>query len=58
VARYHWVALERFDALPESELKQLLKNAYQLIFDKLPKKSKAALESPPTTPRKQQQRRR
>ena len=55
VARYHWVALERFDALPESELKQLLKNAYQLIFDKLPKKSKAALESPPT--RKQPKRR-
>jgi predicted DNA-binding protein (MmcQ/YjbR family) len=45
VARYHWVALERFDALPESELKQLLKNAYQLILEKLPKKSKAALES-------------
>ena len=57
VARYHWVALERFDALPESELKQLLKNAYQLIFEKLPKKSKAALESPKTTPRKQQKRR-
>ena len=55
VARYHWVALERFDALPEPELKQLLKNAYQLIFDKLPKKSKAALESPPT--RKQPKRR-
>ena len=56
VARYHWVALERFDALPERELKELLKNAYQLIFDKLPKKSKAALESPPTTPRKQKRR--
>jgi len=55
VARYHWVALKRFDALPESELKQVLKNAYQLIFDKLPKKSKAALESPPT--RKQPKRR-
>jgi len=53
VARYHWVALERFDALPESELKQLLKNAYQLIFEKLPKKSKAALESPAKTPAKQ-----
>ena len=55
VARYHWVALEHFDVLPESELKQLLKNAYQLIFDKLPKKSKAALASPPT-PRKQTKR--
>src|SRR6266852_8439355 len=48
VARYHWVALERFDALPERELKELLKNDYQLLFDKLPKKSKAALESPPS----------
>ena len=57
VARYHWVALERFDVLPERELKGLLKNAYQLIFDKLPKKSKAALESPPTTPKKKQKRR-
>jgi len=56
VARYHWVALERFDALPESELKQLLKNAYQLIFEKLPKKSKATLESPTTSERKRQKR--
>lgn len=57
VARYHWVALERFDALPESELKRLLKDAYQLIFEKLPKKSIAALESPTTRERKQQKRR-
>lgn len=57
VARYHWVALARFDSLPESGLKQLLKNAYQLIFEKLPKKSKAALESPTTRERKQQNRR-
>ena len=57
VARYHWVAFERFDVLPESELKQLLKNAYQLVFEKLPKKSKAALESPATTPGKQRKQR-
>ena len=38
VARYHWVALEHFDALKESELKPLLKNAYELIKAKLPKK--------------------
>ena len=43
VARYHWVALERFDALPESELKELLTNAYQLILEKLPRKAKAQL---------------
>ena len=46
VARYHWVALERFDALPERELKDLLRNAYQLIFEKLPRKVKAQLEPP------------
>jgi predicted DNA-binding protein (MmcQ/YjbR family) len=38
VARYHWVALERFDALPERELKGLLTTAYELVRDKLPKK--------------------
>lgn len=46
VARYHWVALERFDALPERDLKQRLTQAYQLILEKLPRKSRAALESP------------
>jgi predicted DNA-binding protein (MmcQ/YjbR family) len=44
VARYHWVALERFDALPAGELKDLLKNAYQLILEKLPRKSRAQLD--------------
>ena len=38
VARYHWVALSRFDVLPERELKSLLTTAYELIRDKLPKK--------------------
>jgi predicted DNA-binding protein (MmcQ/YjbR family) len=46
VARYHWVALERFDALPERELKDLLRNAYRLILEKLPRKLRAQLESP------------
>ncbi len=40
VARYHWVALERFNALPERELKDLLRNAYQLILEKLPRKTR------------------
>jgi predicted DNA-binding protein (MmcQ/YjbR family) len=57
VARYHWVALERFDALPERELKQLLGNAYQLILEKLPRKSRAQLESATTKGKKQQKRR-
>jgi len=43
VARYHWVALEDLDALPQRELKELLKNAYQLVHDKLPKKVRGQL---------------
>ena len=43
VARYHWVALEGFNALSEKELKALLRNSYQLVFEKLPKKLKTEL---------------
>ena len=44
VARYHWVALERFDALPEKILRDLIGLAYQLVFEKLPKSKRTALE--------------
>jgi predicted DNA-binding protein (MmcQ/YjbR family) len=43
VARYHWVALDQFNALSEKELKSLLRNAYDLVFQKLPKKTKSQL---------------
>ncbi|HEV2884727.1 MAG TPA: MmcQ/YjbR family DNA-binding protein [Pyrinomonadaceae bacterium] len=45
VARYHWVGFQRFDALPERELKELLRNAYQLILEKLPRKTQESLGS-------------
>ena len=45
VARYHWVALKRFDALPDRELKELLRTAYGLVYEKLPAKIKRQLES-------------
>lgn len=38
VARYHWVALERFDVFNKREMESLLQTAYQLVRDKLPKK--------------------
>jgi len=57
VARYHWVALERFDALPESELKSLLTKAYELVRDKLPRKIRAGLESQPSAPKSPRKRR-
>jgi predicted DNA-binding protein (MmcQ/YjbR family) len=44
VARYHWVALERFNALSEKQLKTLLRIAYDLVFTKLPKKMKTGLD--------------
>ncbi len=60
MARHHWVGLERFDALPDRELKPLLTNAYQLVLEKLPKKRRTALAAATTKltkPTKQQKRR-
>ena len=51
MARNHWVGLERFDALPDRELKPLLQNAYQMVLEKLPKKVRAGLEAPAATPK-------
>jgi predicted DNA-binding protein (MmcQ/YjbR family) len=44
VARYHWVYLEDPDALTKTELKKLITNSYQLVFDKLPPKVRRSLE--------------
>ena len=44
VARYHWVALERFNVLNKRELEMLLSTAYQLVRDKLPKKVRDKLK--------------
>jgi predicted DNA-binding protein (MmcQ/YjbR family) len=43
MARNKWAALERFDVLSDRELKELLGNSYQLVFDKLPKKLRTQL---------------
>ena len=43
-ARYHWVALESFNLLREKELKALIRNSYDLVFDKLPKKVQVGLK--------------
>lgn len=45
VARYHWVAVEKPDTLAESELKDLISNSYQMVFEKLPAKIRKNLES-------------
>lgn len=52
VARYHWVALERFDALSSAELKAQLSKAYELVRDKLPKKLRDGFETQAKTSKK------
>lgn len=38
VARYHWVTLLAWDALPDREIRRLVKTSYDLVSAKLPKK--------------------
>ncbi len=46
LARAHWVAVERWATLPSRELKELLAHARELVFAKLPKRTKDVLAMP------------
>jgi predicted DNA-binding protein (MmcQ/YjbR family) len=48
MARNHWVALQGFDALPSTELQQLIRDSYQMIHSKLPKKLRRSMEESDT----------
>lgn len=50
MARAQWLALERFDALRDEELKQLLATSHRLIHERLPKRIREGLESGKTVP--------
>jgi hypothetical protein len=52
MARAHWVAMERWDALRTSDLKPLLAAARDLVYAKLPKRTRDALALPPAEFRK------
>ena len=54
MARNQWVALETKEALPKEELAGLLRESYEQVFSKLPKRIQEALlqRSPPRTKRK------
>jgi predicted DNA-binding protein (MmcQ/YjbR family) len=41
VGRYNWISLERFDAVPWPELKELIRESYELVAAKAPKKTSA-----------------
>ena len=46
MARIYWVAIERYDVFSSSELKEHLNNAHDLVYDKLPKRTKDVLAMP------------
>ena len=52
MARIYWVALERWDALRRQELLELLSRARDLVYEKLPKRTKNVLAMPPTARKK------
>lgn len=47
LARAGWIALESQDALPASEVRRLLRQAYDLVLARMPAKARAALAAPP-----------
>jgi predicted DNA-binding protein (MmcQ/YjbR family) len=44
MARNHWVALEQFEALSDSEIRRLVKQSHILVFERLPKKTQRGLK--------------
>ena len=43
VARYHWITIEDLDAVTKTELKDLIRESYQRVFDKLSAKVKKTI---------------
>ncbi len=46
LARAHWVAIEHYDVFPSHELKEHLRNAHGVVYNKLPKRTKDVLSLP------------
>lgn len=52
LARAQWVALETRDALPTDELARLLRDSYDMVFAKLPRRAREAATSAKPSARK------
>src|SRR5713226_8464341 len=52
LARAQWVALQTRDALPAGELARLLRDSYDMVFAKLPRKTREAVSSAKPSARK------
>lgn len=46
LAKAHWVTMERWDVLKPREIEEELRRAHALIYEKLPKRTKAVLAMP------------
>jgi len=45
LARAHWISLKTPEVLPREEIKRLVQRSYRLVFEKLPKKTQAAMSA-------------
>lgn len=45
MARNHWVAMIEMGALRQPEVKELIQSSYQMVLEKLPKKTQAGLRT-------------
>jgi predicted DNA-binding protein (MmcQ/YjbR family) len=52
LARAHWVAIERWNTLPVTELRGHLRQARDLVYNRLPKRTKDALAMSPSEKKK------
>src|SRR6202047_2581684 len=52
LARAQWVALQTWDALPADELARLLRDSYDRVFARLPKKARDAIANAKPASRK------
>ena len=43
MARNHWVGIVELNALRQAEIKELIRNSYQMVLEKLPKKLQTEL---------------
>jgi len=58
LARAQWVALETRDALPAQELARLLRESYEMVFAKLPRKTREAISGAKPTARQSRRKKR
>jgi predicted DNA-binding protein (MmcQ/YjbR family) len=45
-ARIYWIAIERYNVFSEKELKEHLRNAHSVVYNKMPKRTKDILALP------------